>query len=100
MQNIPLFMSDQADRLIGFTLEKRGLPFEATLPAQAITIKDALDVFNSARQQMEYEPEMSIDEINAEISAVREKTPTTKEEIAEFASKYKNIDMLKDSSHF
>lgn len=49
----------------------RGLPFEATLLTQTITIGDALDAFYSARQQMADEPEMSIEEINAEISAAR-----------------------------
>jgi len=49
----------------------KGLPFEATLPAQTITRGDALDAFYSARRQMADEPEMSLDEINAEISAAR-----------------------------
>ena len=48
-----------------------GLPFEATLPTQAINRGDALAAFYSARQQMADEPEMSLDEINAEISAAR-----------------------------
>ena len=49
----------------------RGLPFEATLPTQTMTRGDALDAFYSARQQMADEPEMSLEEINAEISAAR-----------------------------
>ena len=49
----------------------KGLPFDATLPAQTITRGDALDAFYSARQQMADEPEMSLEEIDAEISAVR-----------------------------
>lgn len=49
----------------------RGLPFEATLQSQTITRSDALDAFYSARQQMADEPEMSLDEINAEINASR-----------------------------
>ena len=51
--------------------QAKGLPFEATLPAQTITRGDALDAFYSARQQMADEPEMSLEEINAEISAAR-----------------------------
>lgn len=49
----------------------KGLPFEAILPTQTITRGDALDAFYSARQQMADEPEMSLEEINAEISAAR-----------------------------
>lgn len=49
----------------------KGLPFEATLPTQTITRGDALDAFYSARQQMADEPEMSLEEINEEISAAR-----------------------------
>ena len=48
-----------------------GLPFEATLPKQTVTRADALNAFYEARKQMEDEPEMSLDEINAEITAVR-----------------------------
>ncbi|MGN0507431.1 MAG: glycosyl hydrolase [Lachnospiraceae bacterium] len=47
------------------------LPFEATLPKQTVTRADALNAFYEARKQMEDEPEMSLDEINAEITAVR-----------------------------
>lgn len=49
----------------------KGLPFEATLSAQVVTRGDALEAFYSARQQMKDEPEMSLDEINEEIKAVR-----------------------------
>ncbi len=49
----------------------KGLPFEAILPEQTITRADALNAFYEARQQMASEPEMSLDEINAEITAAR-----------------------------
>lgn len=48
-----------------------GLPFEATLPTQTIARCDALDAFYSARRQMAGDTEISLDEINAEISALR-----------------------------
>ena len=49
----------------------KGLPFEAVLPEQTITREDALNAFYEARKQMADEPEMSLDEINAEIAAAR-----------------------------
>lgn len=49
----------------------KGLPFEAVLPEQTITRVDALKAFYEARKQMENEPELSLEEINAEIAAVR-----------------------------
>lgn len=49
----------------------KGLPFEATLPEQIITRTDGLNAFYEARKQMAGEPELTLDEINAEISAVR-----------------------------
>ena len=49
----------------------KGLPFEATLPEQIITRTDGLNAFYEARRQMAGEPELTLDEINAEISAVR-----------------------------
>lgn len=53
------------------SIQVKGLPFEATLPAEVVTRADALNAFYQARQQMEDVPEMSLDEINAEISAAR-----------------------------
>lgn len=53
------------------SLQVKGLPFEATLPKQVVTRADALSAFYQARQQMEDEPEMSLDEINKEIKAAR-----------------------------
>lgn len=49
----------------------KGLPFEATLPEQILTRTDGLNAFYEARQQMAGEPELSLEEINAEISAAR-----------------------------
>ena len=43
----------------------------ATLPTQTISRGDALDAFYSARQQMADAPEMSLEEINEEISEAR-----------------------------
>ncbi|MBR1885408.1 MAG: type II toxin-antitoxin system RelB/DinJ family antitoxin [Schwartzia sp.] len=47
----------------------RGLPFEATLPP--ITREEAKQAFHDLRQQAADIPEMSPDEINAEIAAAR-----------------------------
>ena len=49
----------------------KGLPFEATLPETTITRADAKNAFYELREQAADVPEMSLDEINAEISAVR-----------------------------
>ena len=49
----------------------KGLPFEATLPADTITRTDAINAFWKARNQASDVQEMSLDEINAEISAAR-----------------------------
>ncbi len=49
----------------------RGLPFEATLPQNAITGEEAKNAFHELRRQAAEVPEMSLDEINAEIQAVR-----------------------------
>lgn len=49
----------------------KGLPFEATLPDTVITRADAKNAFWELRQQASEVPEMTLDEINAEISAVR-----------------------------
>lgn len=49
----------------------KGLPFDAILPEKTITRTDALCAFYEARQQMLGKPEMTLDEINAEIEAVR-----------------------------
>lgn len=49
----------------------KGLPFEAVLPEPTLTRADALDAFYEARRQMADVPEMTLDEINAEIAAAR-----------------------------
>ena len=49
----------------------RGIPFDLTLPEQSVTRADAIEAFYEARKQSADAPEMSLDEINQEISAVR-----------------------------
>lgn len=49
----------------------KGLPFEATLPDQAITREEARKAFHELRKQAADLPEMSLDDMNAEIMAVR-----------------------------
>lgn len=49
----------------------RGIPFETTLPDNVVTRAEALDAFEELRRQASDVPEMSLDEINAEISEVR-----------------------------
>lgn len=49
----------------------KGLPFEATLPDQTITRTEAKNAFYELRRQAADVPEMSLDEINAEISTIR-----------------------------
>lgn len=49
----------------------KGLPFEARLPEQTITRAEAKNAFYELRKQAADVPEMSLDEINAEILAVR-----------------------------
>lgn len=49
----------------------RGLPFEAVLPKVAITRQDARKAFYDLREQAADLPEMTLEEINEEISAAR-----------------------------
>ena len=49
----------------------RGLPFEATLPEHKITREEKKNAFYELRRQAADVPEMSFEEINAEISAAR-----------------------------
>ncbi len=49
----------------------KGLPFEATLPENTITRTEAKNAFHEMRKQVADIPEMSLDEINAEILATR-----------------------------
>lgn len=49
----------------------KGLPFEATLPETTVTRTEAKNAFYALREQATDVPEMSLDEINSEITAVR-----------------------------
>ena len=49
----------------------RGLPFEATLPETTITRAEAMKAFYDLRKQASDVPEMTLEEINEEINAVR-----------------------------
>lgn len=49
----------------------KGLPFEALLPENTITRAEAKNIFYELRNQAANVPEMSLDEINAEIQAAR-----------------------------
>ena len=49
----------------------KGLPFEARLPEQMVTRAEAKNAFDELRRQAADIPEMSLDEINAEITDVR-----------------------------
>ncbi len=51
--------------------QMRGLPFAATLPEPKYCREDFRDAFYSLREEAADHPEMSLDEINAEISAAR-----------------------------
>lgn len=50
---------------------ERGLPFEAKLPEDAITRSDGVNAFYEIRKQLADVPEMSLEEINAEIAEIR-----------------------------
>ena len=49
----------------------RGIPFDTTLPKDVITRTEALQALDDLFRQASDVPEMSMDEINAEIAAVR-----------------------------
>ena len=49
----------------------RGIPFETVLPENAVTRAEGLEAFEKLREQATDVPEMSLDEINAEIAEVR-----------------------------
>ena len=51
----------------------RGLPFDAVLPEQTNTRGDFRSAFNALREEAADTPEMSLEEINAEITATRSK---------------------------
>lgn len=50
---------------------EKGLPFKATLPEKRITRAEAKKAFFDLRKQAVDVPEMTLDEINAEIAEVR-----------------------------
>ena len=49
----------------------RGIPFPTKLPSATVTRREALDAFEEMRRQAADVPDMSLDEINEEIRAVR-----------------------------
>lgn len=49
----------------------RGIPFPTRLPETVVTRREALDAFDEMRRQAADVPEMTLDEINAEIRAAR-----------------------------
>ena len=49
----------------------RGIPFSTRLPDGMVTREEALRAFETMRKQASDVPEMSLDEINEEISAAR-----------------------------
>lgn len=49
----------------------RGIPFETTLPDKVILRSEAMGIFDAMRNEAANVPEMSLDEINAEINQVR-----------------------------
>lgn len=49
----------------------RGLPFPAVLPETRMTREEAKDVIDGMRTEAANLPEMTLDEINAEINAAR-----------------------------
>lgn len=49
----------------------KGLPFEATLPERTVTRAEAKNAFYELRRQAADLPELSLDEINAEITTAR-----------------------------
>ena len=50
----------------------KGIPFSTKLPETIVTRSEAMDAFDQLRREATDVPEMSLDEINEEISAVRD----------------------------
>ncbi len=50
----------------------RGIPFETVLPENAVTRAEGLAAFEELRKQASDVPEMSLEEIDAEITEVRQ----------------------------
>ena len=63
--NIVIFMD------YGKRKQVRGLPFDAVLPVQSANREDFRSAFNALREEATDTPEMSLEEINDEISATR-----------------------------
>ena len=49
----------------------RGIPFETTLPEKKVTNEEAVIAFEELRKQASTLPDMTLEEINAEISKAR-----------------------------
>ncbi|MCD8231717.1 MAG: type II toxin-antitoxin system RelB/DinJ family antitoxin [Clostridiales bacterium] len=49
----------------------RGVPFDTTLPENVVTKSEAMNAFEELRKQAEHLPEMTMDEIDVEISESR-----------------------------
>jgi len=49
----------------------RGIPFSTKLPDTVVTRSEAMNAFDQLRQEAAGTPEMSLEEINKEIAAVR-----------------------------
>jgi len=54
----------------------KGIPFSVTIPEGAVTRTDAISAFERMRASAAGSREMTLDEINAEISAVRNEKKT------------------------
>ena len=54
----------------------KGIPFSVTIPEGAVTRTDAISAFERMRASTAGSREMTLDEINAEISAVRNEKKT------------------------
>ena len=50
----------------------RGIPFDTKLPEKTITRTEAVGIFNELRKEASFAPEMSLEEIDAEIAKARE----------------------------
>lgn len=57
----------------------RGIPFDTTLPKNVVTRAEALSALDDMFNQASDVPEMSLDEINAEIAEVRSARKAGKE---------------------
>lgn len=53
------------------SVQVRGLPFEARLSEDVVTRSDGIKAFKEIRRQLADIPEMSLEEINAEIEEIR-----------------------------